>query len=445
MEKVEDLDKRRNYGEDPTVVQFDGIRPREMSAMHMAAALGKTDIVELFHKVGGVSINITNHKNDTPLLWATRFNRVETARHLIKFGADVNLANDKGSTPLHWAIRHGYKSIVRLLLDTAEADVNKERKAGLVTPLVLASALGDEPTVRDLLKHGASVNTRIRGKETAIHYAASRGYSNVVEALLEHGADVDAVNDLGESALMVAVQANRTRTAAVLLRNKAAIDIENKEGITPWRHAMKPADDNLLKLLIHFYKVPTGKLTLKDGVKTPLHIAAMCGKIEKIKCLIDNGASLHVLDENGNCLLHSAARADQAAFIQSMLEMDESLANKQNFAGETPLHIAAKLGNDESVKVLMRKCKMSKKNKLGESALHVAVKSPLASEELIDYMVAVTVKTYSSALADTQNNKGDTALHTAVREGRVEILEELVSALIRSIRHHGFIFVNLLI
>ncbi|CAD5116603.1 DgyrCDS5478 [Dimorphilus gyrociliatus] len=425
LEKVEDLEKRRNYGEEATTIQFEGIRPREMSAMHMAAALGKTEIVELLHRLGGVSVNTTNHKNDTPLLWATRFNRVETVRHLIKCGADINLSNDKGSTPLHWAIRHGYKSVIRLLLDTAEADVNKERKVGLVTCLVLASALGDEPTVRDLLKHGASVNTRIRGKETAIHYAAARGYSNVVEALLEHGADVDAVNDLGETALMVAVEANRTRTTAVLLRNKALIDIENKEGITPWHHAMKPVDDNLLKLLIHFYRDQSGKLVLRDGVKTPLHIAAMCGKIEKIKCLMENGASLHVLDENGNCLLHSAARADQAAFIQNVLEIDESLANKQNFNGETPLHVAAKLGNEESVKILMRKCKMSKKNKLGESALHVAVKSPLVSEELIDYMVAVTVKTYSSALADSQNNKGDTALHTAVREGRVEILEEL--------------------
>jgi len=88
---------------------------------------------------------------------SARGNHVDTVRLLIGRGADLRLENDKGSTPLYWAVRYGFAQLVRVLLDEGRVDVAQRRKLGLVTPVVLASALGHANIVSDLLDRGADV------------------------------------------------------------------------------------------------------------------------------------------------------------------------------------------------------------------------------------------------------------------------------------------------
>jgi len=77
---------------------------------------------------------------------------------LIRRGADLHLENDKGSTPLYWAVRYGFTELVRVLVDEGQADIAQRRKFGLVTPIVLASAIGR----RTRLENDAT-NTSSRG------------------------------------------------------------------------------------------------------------------------------------------------------------------------------------------------------------------------------------------------------------------------------------------
>lgn len=75
-------------------------------------------------------------------------------------------------------------SVVRLLLENG-ADVNARAMDGS-TPLHNASFLGTSKVC--LLKHGAHIEAKDDGGQTALQIAVEEGGSEVLESLREHGA-----------------------------------------------------------------------------------------------------------------------------------------------------------------------------------------------------------------------------------------------------------------
>ena len=71
--------------------------------------------------------------------------------------ANSNIENDKGSTALYWAVRYGHTDCVKLLITMGRADVSQTRKLGLVSPIVLACALGYLPIVKLLIEGGENL------------------------------------------------------------------------------------------------------------------------------------------------------------------------------------------------------------------------------------------------------------------------------------------------
>jgi len=74
-------------------------------------------------------VNLADEINgNSPLMLATSLNQLETARRLIKEGADVNLADWDEKTPLHCAASNGFGELAKLLaeskVDLAAKDSN---------------------------------------------------------------------------------------------------------------------------------------------------------------------------------------------------------------------------------------------------------------------------------------------------------------------------------
>jgi ankyrin repeat protein len=171
LERLTSATRRSDLLNAVVLTELEGQRPRHLASIHLASLKGHTDLVELFLDQG-VDVNWTNNKNDTPVLWAARGNHIDTVRLLISRGANLHLENDKGSTPLYWAVRYGFVDLVRLLVAEGHANVQQRRKLGLVTPIVLASALGHRDIVEVLLDYGANVTARVGNGMTALHVAA---------------------------------------------------------------------------------------------------------------------------------------------------------------------------------------------------------------------------------------------------------------------------------
>ncbi|CAD5113657.1 DgyrCDS2818 [Dimorphilus gyrociliatus] len=414
---------KQAYIHQTVLTEIAGQRPRLLSILHLAALHGHTELVIYLVEVVGMSVNLTNNKNDTPVLWAARWNHIETVKAMITLKANLQHQNDKGSTPLYWAIRYGFPDMVKVLIEEGKADINQTRKLGLVSPLILAASMGYSQILEILLENGANVDTTIHGHETALHYASALGHTTCAKILLNKGASVDFLNELGETPLQLAAMGDHCEIVNLLLENGARLDHSSKDGTSLWHIAIEKKDTTLLELFIQFYMQTRrlSKLIFPENTRSPLHIAAYYGSVSAIKEFKEYGVDLQGCDEHGNTILHVGARENHSEFLSEFL--DHSLVDLQSKNGETALHVAVRYDLSESVKVLLKKSKLSIYNEQGESVVHVAAKS--SSPEIVSSLIEVLVKTASWSHVNNGDKQGNTILHIAARFERSDLLKTL--------------------
>lgn len=256
LHRITSPTRRSRLLESTVLTELEGQRPRHLASIHLAALHGHRELVELFLR-SGIDANARNNKNDTPLLWAARGNHVETVRLLIRRGADPRLENDKGSTPLYWAVRYGFADLARILIDEGGAEVGQRRKLGLVTPIVLAAALGHAEIVGDLLDREADPGTTVGHGLTALMAAAAEGNDDVVDLLVARCGteELDGIDVSGNTALLHAARAGNVSTMRTLVSHGASIDIQNRHGETVWHHAIRREDgDDFLRAVAVLYR-----------------------------------------------------------------------------------------------------------------------------------------------------------------------------------------------
>ncbi|KAJ5131230.1 uncharacterized protein N7515_007269 [Penicillium bovifimosum] len=131
--------------------------------LHWACASGNRRLAEMLlardvcvdekregGKVGPVQIDAVELRGKTALHVATAHDRGDIVSLLIAHGAAINAASDGGWTPLHYACDKGCEAIVRILLSEG-AQVNAQLLNG-VTPLHLAAQGGHREVVECLLE-----------------------------------------------------------------------------------------------------------------------------------------------------------------------------------------------------------------------------------------------------------------------------------------------------
>jgi uncharacterized protein len=238
----------------------------------------------------------------TALILAAREGDIESAKLLVKAGADVNQTTEYGWTSLLTATNNRHYELAIYLIEHG-ADVNKANKGGW-TPLYLATDNrniegGDFPVhkpdldhleyIKVLLNHGADPNARVKDNTltrtiftmqwffeagaTAFVRAAQSSDVDLLKLLLAHGADPKLATDFGDTAMT------------------AAAGIGWVEGVT-YEHSAK---HNLeaIQLLLDLGLDPNG--ANRDG-RTPLMGAAMKGRNEIVQLLVDHGAKLETRD-----------------------------------------------------------------------------------------------------------------------------------------------------
>jgi hypothetical protein len=116
------------------------------TALHLAAAGYRVEIVRLLLAAGADPNAAKNHRRSSPLHYAAdgfitgppwdAKSQVETIRQLLSNGADIHLQDKNGATPLHRAVRTRCAAAVRFLLQ-AGGDPTSRNKSGS-TPFHLA-------------------------------------------------------------------------------------------------------------------------------------------------------------------------------------------------------------------------------------------------------------------------------------------------------------------
>ena len=168
----------------------------------------------------------------------------EIIKAALSAGEQLETRDGRGLTPLLWAAVNGRSETLIFLLH-AGADIsareNTEGSDGRGA-LMLASAVGDEDSVRALLEAGEPVNARaLLSDATALYFASSSGRANVVRVLLEYGAAVDAApKTSGTTPLCAAAEMGNADVMRELLDAGANADKANKVGQTA-RLAAQPS------------------------------------------------------------------------------------------------------------------------------------------------------------------------------------------------------------
>jgi len=180
-----------------------------LTAMMMAARAGHTGIVKLLIE-HGASVGDQGQRGETAVLFAAVACDADTLNMLMANGAatdvvchmkayDDELGWHYAGTPMHAAADCGWPESARCLLGHG-AQVDYRLFPCGRTPLMYASARGNNAVIDTLLRAGADPSLRetlpaysYDRDFTPLHYAARNGDAESVRLLLEAGSDSDTV------------------------------------------------------------------------------------------------------------------------------------------------------------------------------------------------------------------------------------------------------------
>jgi ankyrin repeat protein len=214
------------------------------------------------------------------LVQAVKAGDRNAVRTLLKRGpADV--AEADGTTALHWAVRADDLETARLLI-RAGANVKATNRHGM-TPLALAALNGSATMIEALVKAGADPNAALPEGETVVMTAARTGRPDALRVLLANGGNPNATEAwLGENALMWAAAENHAEAVRLLVESGA--------------------DPNARSAPVSFTVTQptfTVRTKLPRGGWTPLMYAARQGSLDAARALARAGANLNLTDPDG--------------------------------------------------------------------------------------------------------------------------------------------------
>ena len=130
----------------------------KFSGVHVAAYFGLREIMVDFCKVEE-HIELRDESGRTPLSWAAGYGHESIVQMIIEQNnININSKDSGGKTPLSW---NGHEAVVRLLIGGDDVDINSKDNYG-TTPLLWAAASGHVDVVW-LLIEGGDVDINAKG------------------------------------------------------------------------------------------------------------------------------------------------------------------------------------------------------------------------------------------------------------------------------------------
>ncbi|XKL64859.1 hypothetical protein PGB90_004945 [Kerria lacca] len=352
----------------------------------------------------GANIDAKTYDNLTPLQLAIKCGVAPVVESLCKKGVDMSVIDENGDCPLWIALVTHQEDIASILVRYGvNIDFWSEGPGGcLQTLLHRAIDENNEVIARFLIQSGCDLNTPRKpgpggrggdeafNLQTALHLCCSSGLETVVQALIEHEADVNAKDIEQKTPLHIAV-CNQHPSIINLLLCHPAIDVSlmerDKAGLTPFATALTCCNDKAAMAILK--KLPTAAEQFDNKGRNFLHMAIQKNDIESILFLL-------------------SIRVDVNSRVQ-------------DFHQTTPLHLAAKTGNEMLVRsLILAGAKINDKDTKAQTALHMASEAGHAT--IINALLSCDGIDFEAL-----DSEGNNALHLACREGHLNAIKELLS------------------
>lgn len=293
------------------------------------------------------------------------------------------------------------------------------------TPLMIATNLGHETTVKLLLQGNACVDHLDKYMQTPLTLAIKRGNLAIAQLLLDHHALANGPPGQKDKPLHLAVSRCNAEIATVLIKNDASILQQDEAGEIPLHHAARHGLSAMARLVLP----GRDDMNIKDSEgNTALHAAAAAGSYDVVRLLLEKGALVNARGHKGLTALHMAASTPKyiAPSVDSQIVgitllnygADTTVEDDQS---DTALNLAVKTGSFTFVKLLLD----------FKVDVNHPQNRPNSSEDVPGKIMDNTgakPSTTAPETAPTKPLRRFSALHYACWYGRREIARLLLSA-----------------
>jgi ankyrin repeat protein len=255
----------------------------------------------------------------------------------------------------------------------------------------------------------------------AAHVAARKGDSVLLKQLVKHGASINALNNRNETALYLAVEASRLKCVNLLLGNKADPSIATKLKITPLEAAIQNDQSKIALALLN-------TKTSYPGIHRVL-LLAIQKKMDNLSyTLIKRDKQLDSLDDKQRSLLWHSADQGLAKTSAQLIASRKFDVNRKDINGYSTLAQAVKHGHFKIVRLLIEHgADLATRTDQGNTLIMLAVLSE--NPDIVEFLLTRRIEI--SAQDDdinAQDNVGGTALMLAAATAQDRVVEMLLHA-----------------
>jgi len=293
-----------------------------------------------------IDMNHIDNLAETALCKVARKGNTEICRLLLDRGTDPNHHNADGDTPLILASMNGHVCTARLLI-AQSADTNRQNQNG-ESALTLAVRFGHIQCARLLLGQGANPNHITKAGETPLTLAAAGELTEVTRLLLSQGANMNyQANDGATPLIQVAIAGKTDHAELILDQPEVNIYLLDQEEKDAEKEAGLAGNREIVKMIQARHNF------------NPLICAAIKGRYDTAKKLLDEGADVNRREQHGWTPLHGAVRFGHADLVKLFLahpDIDTSIMTTKDFLGvtlkTTVLEVAEDWGKGEILQMI---------------------------------------------------------------------------------------------
>jgi ankyrin repeat protein len=347
----------------------------------------------------GVQVDSKEYLHGSPLWYAALLGHIESAKLLIKYGANVNCINSAAlkksavflyKTPLMAAISAGEIDLIQLLLESnATFSGDEEELSTTIKKVFELAILFDKITVFSWIIQNYSHYFDFKKSPTdyieqLLDLAYLYGRAASIAWLIDQGVDIQILTKR-YNMLINTIQNKQWPLASVLIERDIAVHETDAQGDTPLLAAVSMGEANIIKMLIDkgadihhsnksgetavFLAAKLGHIEALDilvrqgafidaayGANnvTPLYVAAENGHEEIVKFLILNKANTEISAADSSTALWIAAKNGHLGIVQALYNARASI-QVENRQAQNPVWIAANYGHDNVVSFLLKK------------------------------------------------------------------------------------------
>ena len=435
---------------------------RKRTPLHVIAETDNIEALELLHN--SICLNAifkektsfrlcaTDEDNLTPIHLAARVGSAKALDSMMckcmghGYPPEVVLSflDEENSTPLHAAVDGGHLAVVEVLLK--HGAVPSHIKGDQPPPMHLACSQGKLEMVQVMVTQAGKDILQLHDQfgQTPLHRSASGlNCIGVLSYLISEGVEVNAIDNQGRTPLIYAIFVGSLVAAQELVKHGADPLIKDRQG----HNALHVAIHRRRKAIVGFLlNLPIAAQLVIDcdlQSRNPLHIALSKGYGELVPPLVSTIrlqlGSCH--DSQSNNFLHLAATSGDHRALSILLDIPscQTLLNKTNHCGATPLHKAAGEGHAQCVELLLSHGAMSHKCNIGTTPFMYACMNGHTE-------CAQLVHNAFPFQKDWCDDKGNNALHLSVRSGSsCTLIRALNLGVAITHNHEGLSFFNMII